>query len=664
MGYGYQFACFKENAMKGRINTERSVEDELKVRPGGGRHRPASDGQGHWEFRGTSAAQRLHRLGRRGSGGGSGTDPRQQRVVVKAAYTVHRAGSARGVLAAHTRYLARDSASLDGREGRFYDAAKEDVDAKQQVRKWEADRHHFRFIVSPENGAEIDRRSGGLAAYVREVMAKVERDLGTKLEWVAITHHNTDDLHAHVLVRGRQDNGKDLVIPRRYVQHGMRQAAAEVATRWIGPRSAEQVQEAGQREVTANRYTPLDAAIERRLGDNRQLRLRDDDASPEGRRRMAARLAHLETLGLAERDRHGRWTVDADLRQTLRDLAERDDILKNLYPRLGPRAGAADRYGGEPVAGRVVGRGSHDELRDQRYVAVQDAAGRVHYVLPANPRALGPLEEGGVVRVSASDRGLARTDGRLAEVARANGGQVTVESIRATLAAGLSKADADGLIGSYQRRLRTLQKAGAAVATEGGWTIADVDALARGDHARSPRGHGFVEVVSARSVAAQADAAAWTWLDRQLYLRSAGKPTAVPFDPELEAAAAARQRWTVDHGHARRVGDRYTLRPGARDALGEEEWQAVSPELRRRFGGSPQPLRPGGQVAGTYRGTVALHAGLHAAVTDGDRVHLVPVERLPPLAAGATVRASVSAAGRGILVANAGRSADRDAGRG
>ena len=52
----------------------------------------------------------------------------------------------------------------------------------------------------------------------------------------------------------------------------------------------------------------------------------------------------------------------------------------------------------------------------------------------------------------------------------------------------------------------------------------------------------------------------------------------------------------------------------------------------------------------------------------GGRVHLVPVERVPPLAAAAAtataVRASVTAAGRGILVADTGRSPGRDAGRG
>ena len=158
--------------MAGRINTDRVVEDELKVRPGGGRRQPGGASRGHWEFRGKGVGRRLHRLGRRRSGGKSGTDPRQQRVVTKAAYTVHKANSARGVLAAHARYLARSSASLDGRQGRFYDAAQEGGDAKPLAAAWAADRHHFRFIVSPENGAEVARRPGKLSGTVREVMTQ------------------------------------------------------------------------------------------------------------------------------------------------------------------------------------------------------------------------------------------------------------------------------------------------------------------------------------------------------------------------------------------------------------------------------------------------------------------------------------------------------------
>jgi type IV secretory pathway VirD2 relaxase len=53
--------------------------------------------------------------------------------------------------------------------------------------RMERDRHHFRFIISPEHGEELD-----LKAYTREVVAHMEKDLGTTLEWVAGQHHDTE----------------------------------------------------------------------------------------------------------------------------------------------------------------------------------------------------------------------------------------------------------------------------------------------------------------------------------------------------------------------------------------------------------------------------------------------------------------------------------------
>jgi type IV secretory pathway VirD2 relaxase len=51
--------------------------------------------------------------------------------------------------------------------------------------------------------------------------------LGTRLDWVAVDHWNTDNPHVHVLIRGRADDGKDLVISRAYISRGRGEAAAE-----------------------------------------------------------------------------------------------------------------------------------------------------------------------------------------------------------------------------------------------------------------------------------------------------------------------------------------------------------------------------------------------------------------------------------------------------
>ena len=651
----------------------REVEDELRIRFGGRRgHGRSILASG--EFAGTNSLRRVLRrfgkLGRRGgrgankrgAGGSGGSDAGQQRVVVKASYTVHRqAAKARGVLRAHVSYLARDSASADGQPGRFYDARSTDAglagaEVGQRLRQeqWEKDRHHFRLIVSPERGDLIQQQPGGMGRFVRELMTRMERDLGTKLQWIAIDHHNTDEPHAHVIVRGKRDNGKDLVIPRPYIKHGMREAAQEIATRWLGSRTAEQVNEAIAKEIVAERFTALDAAIERRLDPERHVRLPND---PQRRRHMAGRLQHLQRYGVAEKDNRGQWTVAPDFRQTLEDLGMRQEIVRNLYPVLGHRATSVSRF--DPgrhmsvVVGVVVATGADDALHDRRYLVIQDAQDRMHYVKVSNREALSVLETGGLVRVSGADPQRTKTDRRIAEVAQSNDGIYSQEAHRRSLPAHFAASDVESFLRSHERRLQTLAKMGAAVREADGWRIRDTDALNRGDYARSKDGSGTVEVVSARSIETQVSAEAWTWLDRQIHQRSQGKPTAAPIGGALEQLAQARQHWMVKHGHASMQSGQYVLRSGAADQLRQKEWQAAVSMLVERFGRTPQPLAPGAEVKGRYRGTIGMHSGLYAAVAGRSEVYLAPVGRVPPLSYDTTVQVRVDTRGRAVLTAAA-----------
>ena len=85
----------------------------------------------------------------------------------------------------------------------MFDARSDDADAKAFAERCEEDRHHFRFIISPEDTADLEN----LRTFTRELMKDVERDLGTRLDWLAVDHWNTDNLHIHVLIRGRGDDG-------------------------------------------------------------------------------------------------------------------------------------------------------------------------------------------------------------------------------------------------------------------------------------------------------------------------------------------------------------------------------------------------------------------------------------------------------------------------
>jgi type IV secretory pathway VirD2 relaxase len=170
----------------------------------------------------------------------------------------HRGGRFRSAsLSKHLAYLKREDVTRDGAAARMFDATSDDADAKTFVAPCEEDRHHFGFVVSPEDAGQM----ADLRAFAWELMADAESDLGARLEWVAVDRWNTDNPHIHVLVRGRADDGADLVISRDYVSHGFRSRAAERVTLKLGPRSEQEIRAGLEKEVDAERWTSLDRSL-------------------------------------------------------------------------------------------------------------------------------------------------------------------------------------------------------------------------------------------------------------------------------------------------------------------------------------------------------------------------------------------------------------------
>ncbi|HFH3981610.1 TPA: type VI secretion protein, partial [Pseudomonas aeruginosa] len=181
--------------------------------------------------------------------------------------------------------------------GHAYGPATDDADLEAFKERGADDRHQFRFIVSPEDAEQLD----DLRTYTRHLMARMEADLGTPLEWVAVDHWNTDNPHTHVVLRGKDDTGKDLIISRDYIAEGMRRRASELATEWLGPRTELEMQRAMQREVDQERWTGLDRTLQREAADDGLVRV-ERFAEPGLQRQrqvLIGRLQHLQRMGLA-----------------------------------------------------------------------------------------------------------------------------------------------------------------------------------------------------------------------------------------------------------------------------------------------------------------------------------------------------------------------------
>ncbi len=312
----------------------------------------------------------------------------QRRVVVAARIARHQGRAFRSApLSAHISYLARDGVSRNGERGELFDAATDVADDRGFAERCRDDRHHFRFIISPEDATEM----GDLRAFTRDLVKQMEVDLGTRLDWVAVDHWNTDNPHVHLLVRGVDQTGADLVIARDYIGSGLRSRAEDLVGLELGPKPEHEIRSALEREVTAGRWTRLDREIRRRAGEDGIVDLRPDaqDATdPRIRRLMIGRLQHLETMGLATPLAPGEWAVDPGAERSLRDLGMRGDIIKCMHRAFtgqGQERGISDFVidagrAGSPIIGRLVDRGLHNELTGEAYAVIDGIDGRAHHV--------------------------------------------------------------------------------------------------------------------------------------------------------------------------------------------------------------------------------------------------------------------------------------------
>ncbi|MDX2275426.1 MAG: hypothetical protein NW206_08245 [Hyphomonadaceae bacterium] len=283
-----------------------------------------------------------------------GSFDRRQRAVVKTHYFNH-AGKGAAGLKAHAQYVERDAARRDPQEideaprrddetpakqhaqyldrqgrGRFYDAGSDHVDGSGRVEGWaKSDRRHFRVILSAEEGAALP----DLKAYTRQVMARAEAALGTKLSWVAVDHHDTDNPHTHLIIRGRRANGQDLVLPKDLIKHGLRNIARDVATEWLGERTPAQERLALEREVRRHAPTRLDRLLEGQARSDGTLRLANVEApnkNPDLTQALKNRVRELQRMGLGSEVSRGVFALTPDWHDRLKAMELHLDIRKRV----------------------------------------------------------------------------------------------------------------------------------------------------------------------------------------------------------------------------------------------------------------------------------------------------------------------------------------------
>jgi len=331
----------------------------------------------------------------------------QRRVIIKARIVRH-SGLKYGAasLKRYMHYLQRDSVTKDGEKAHVFDAQNDIADDLDFTKSCEDDRHHFRFIISPEDMPEL----ADAKAFTRDLMKQMEADCGTQLEWVSVAHWNTDNPHIHLAVRGVAQDSSDLVISRDYMSYGFRSRAEDLVSLELGPKPAHEIQKALEREVTAERWTKLDREIMQVADDMNFVDLRaaePEDTKLRTRRLMIGRLQHLEKMSLATNAGPSQWVVGLEAESTLRNLGTRGDIIKTMhmafrgeYLDRDPHDFVIENQPQKPVIGRLIDKGLHDELTGEAYAIIDGVDGKVHYVRLKGIEAFNHApEKGGIVEL-------------------------------------------------------------------------------------------------------------------------------------------------------------------------------------------------------------------------------------------------------------------------
>ena len=271
-----------------------------------------------------------------GFGTATHSRPYSQRCAVRVLYSKN---ASKGQWRAHGRYVARESATHEGDPRAVGFSTRQDaIDIAARLEDWQkaSDERLWKLIVSPEFGDRVD-----LKRLTRDLMAEMETDLDTPLQWIAVAHYNTEHPHVHIALRGIGTEGRPVRLSRDYIRGGIREVAENLCTLQLGYRTEFDAADAQRREVRQHRYTSLDLYYHARRKGREPDSLfftvtKDPSQAGLGprilltQRRAAERLMVLESMGLAQSIGQRKWRVRRDFENILRAMQRSTDHQKTL----------------------------------------------------------------------------------------------------------------------------------------------------------------------------------------------------------------------------------------------------------------------------------------------------------------------------------------------
>lgn len=564
----------------------------------------------------------------------SGQGPQQRRsatqfhrrVIVKVSI-VKMDGRGIGAQRQHLNYIERDSAAAEGERGQLYTERGQEVEKDIFTERGQDDRHQFRVIVSPEDAAQL----ADLKSFTRDLVSQMEHDLGTKLDWVAADHYDTGQPHTHLVIRGKRDDGSDLVMPKDYVSKGIRERAQELVSIELGPVSEIEGRTRMARMVQQQRLTQIDKGLFRASQDGVVDISAPAKKGQQWRKQLErARLKHLEKMGLAEPLGKGRWRIAQNAPESLKRMGERGDIIKTMHRAM---AGHAPRLidgtslydpGAENailVTGKIIAQGVGDDVTDRAYLVVDDLGGKSRFINLGSSDRLADFKPGMIITVHPTPSEPRPSDRTIEKIASQNDGRYSQ-----ILHMEHDKSARPEFVAAHVRRLEALRRAGNVTRhSDGSWSIPS-DYLARaGEYERAAALSRPVSIARLSTMPFEQlqTAMGATWLDKEMLGESVeDNPSLRGFWAEIEQAKTQRRAFLFKSGILKSKNERLN-----RIHLAELERRDLADagrELSREYGKPYTDAPADGRVKGIYDKSIERPSGKYAVIERAKDFTLVP----------------------------------------
>ncbi len=187
-------------------------------------------------------------------------------------------------------YIQKEGKAENGEKLELYGSDTEEFYKKNM------DDMSWRIILSPESN-KVD-----LNTFTKEFVKRLENLTGFKFTWIAANHYDTDNHHTHLLINGKDKNGKTVkFLPPDIVKKCMRDYARDICTNLIGEQTQEQKINRISNQIHKSYFTSIDRTIENYMNNNE---MKDDSfSSNKNAIFIQRRLQFLIDLELIEYDK-------------------------------------------------------------------------------------------------------------------------------------------------------------------------------------------------------------------------------------------------------------------------------------------------------------------------------------------------------------------------